>query len=132
MIGPGDAPGRGRCALLALGLTVALAAPAASRAQGLTEPGCFPFAPGCASLPRLLEDLAEGLAPVLDDLAGRIDPVLEEVQGLLGDLSGWEAPEILPGGDILIRRRRPGAGGPAPQPVPEDSADSPVTVPLEL
>jgi hypothetical protein len=102
---------------------------------------------GC---PRTLEGL-------LDDLLERVDPLLEEVNPwfrdlgeMLGDLSGWHAPEVLPNGDILIRRRQPrvpspddtvptdptGPGAPPSDPAPGDGAtpegEGPVTEPLEL
>jgi hypothetical protein len=105
---------------------LALGGPARLQAQGIADPDCFPFAPGCERLPRLLDDLAERMAPLLDEFSERIDPFLSELRTLLGDLSGWEAPEVLPNGDILIRRR------PAPA-LPEPPEDQPpVTEPLEL
>lgn len=66
-----------------LALTLALAAPA--RAQGP-------------------ETDLQGL---LDGVLGVVNPWLSDLAEALGDLSGWHAPEVLPNGDILIRRRRP-------------------------
>lgn len=71
------------------------------------------------------------------EMWGLVDPWLNDLGALLGDLSGWHAPEVLPNGDILIRRRRPEA-----QPPEDDGSDggsggdsdgeAPVTEPLEL
>ena len=129
MSGRGTIAGAGFLMVLGMGGPV--------RAQGIADPDCFPFAPGCERLPRLLDDLAERMAPMLDEFAGRIDPFLSELRGLLGDLSGWEAPEVLPNGDILIRRRPRSPAEPLPEPprdqFPGEPSDgSPVTEPLEL
>jgi hypothetical protein len=63
---------------------------------------------------------------LIDRLMGRLEPGFESLGEMLGDLSGWHAPEILPNGDILIRRR----DQPSEPPPTED--DPPVTDPLEL
>ena len=126
-------------AILALALT--LVPPAGARAQGVTDPDCFPFAPGCEGLPRLLDDLSRDLLPFLDEFTGRADPLLRQLREMLGDLSGWEAPEILPDGDILIRRRRaPEGRDHRPQEAPParprdrdaDDQDAPASEPFEL
>ncbi|MEM7641822.1 MAG: hypothetical protein AAF366_04780 [Pseudomonadota bacterium] len=49
---------------------------------------------------RELEDLAEGAAPLLERLQTQLGEVI-------GDLDTYHAPEILPNGDILIRRKEP-------------------------
>ena len=132
----------------ALILALMLAGPLAAQTEG--APDCPLLAPGCERLPRLLEDferdmapllrdlqreaeprlrdLERDLAPLLDGLGRRVDPILRDLADLMGDLSGWEAPEVLPNGDILIRRR------PAPPPPrPQDQApEGPVTTPFEL
>jgi hypothetical protein len=114
---------------LALILSLALVplAPGPARAQA----ECFPLLPGCQRLPDLLEDLSRELAPLMQELTARLDPYLRQLTDMLGDLSGWEAPEVLPNGDILIRRRSPQP--PAPPDQSEDAPDEgPVTEPLEL
>ncbi len=50
----------------------------------------------------MMRRLLEEVAPEIGDL-GTAMGLLEGVIGSLGD---YEAPEILPGGDILIRRKR--------------------------
>lgn len=96
---------------LALGLGAAGPAPAQSLfgdRQGLLE---------------LLDELQTEIAPYLDELGARLDPYLSELRGMLGDLTGWERPEVLPNGDILIRRRPP---------PPDQPDEAPVTDPFEL
>ncbi len=109
---------------LALALLMTVAAPA--RAQGVADPDCFPFAPGCERLPQLMDDLNRQIAPLLQDLAGRLNPFVADLQELLGDLSGWDAPEVLPNGDILIRSRRAPEIMPGPEePPPRGSVPEP-------
>jgi hypothetical protein len=49
---------------------------------------------------RDLQDLAEDTAPFLRSLQ-------QELADVVTDLDAYQAPEILPNGDILIRRRDP-------------------------
>lgn len=54
---------------------------------------------------------------LLRDFLDRLGPVLEGLRDRLGDLSNYEAPEVLPNGDILIRRK-PAVPDPQPGPAP--------------
>jgi hypothetical protein len=63
----------------------------------------------------MLRDLLDRLGPALDEVgqgmerfAGDLEPVLRDLARLMGDAASYHAPEVLPNGDILIRRRRPG------------------------
>lgn len=125
-----------------------LAGPAIAQPQPV-PPDCTPFTRGCDRMPRLFEDLGrdfgplfrdlerelmpriEGLGrevqPYLDRFGAVVEPYLSDLADMLGDLSRWEAPEVLPNGDILIRRR------PDVPPGDDQSDESdPVTTPLEL
>lgn len=130
-------------AAIGLAILAALAAPAVAQVPPAqvppvqVPPDCPPFAPGCERLPRLFQDLERDLgplfrdlerdvAPLLEGLGRRMEPYLRDLAEMLGDLNRWEAPEILPNGDILIRRR------PAPPPDQPPESDAPVTEPLEL
>jgi hypothetical protein len=77
-------------------------------------------------LEALLDRFMDRLEPSMDALGDVLDD-------MIGDFPGWHAPEILPNGDILIRRRtQPGA---APDESPEDrfeDPEPPVTEPFEL
>lgn len=99
--------------LLAAVLALTLAGPAPAQSlfgdrQGLLD---------------LLDELQTEIAPYLDELGARLDPYLSELREMLGDLTGWERPELLPNGDILIRRRPP---------PPDQPEAPPVTDPFEL
>lgn len=93
-------PPTSTAAALALALVMALPA---SAQQDCPQGGCD------SALDRLM-----------GDLMARIDPWFRDLGALLGDLSGWHAPEVLPNGDILIRRRAPET---APEAPPEAGGD---------
>ena len=59
----------------------------------------------------LLRGLMAEMEPTLEDLEG----ALREMDGMLDNLSGYHAPEILPNGDILIRRKTPGSAKETPE-----------------
>ena len=85
------------------------------------------------SAPALAQGAPDDEAPgtrlrgLFDEMIGAVNPYLADLAEMLGDLSGWHAPELLPNGDILIRRREPQ--------MPEDQLpeeEGPVEDPLEL
>ncbi|MCB1398149.1 MAG: hypothetical protein H6898_04120 [Rhodobacter sp.] len=88
--------------------------------------------------PALAEDCAEGqdgcggFDRFMGELLNRVDPWFRDLGAMLGDLSGWHAPEVLPNGDILIRRRRPEDAPAEDQPEDQESGSSSTTEPLEL
>ena len=51
------------------------------------------------------EGLADDLAPVLRGFADEMGPKLAEILGQVEDWSAYDVPEILPNGDIIIRRK---------------------------
>ena len=79
--------------------------------------------------------LSEGTQLLLRGLMGEIEPTLRELEGALneldlsdlnlkeldlggftlGDLNAYHAPEILPNGDIIIRRKRSDPVAPDPE-----------------
>jgi len=114
-----------KAALLVLCLT---AAPLAAQ-----QPPAAPPAPSEVPVEEGLDLLSRGARSLLQSFLGEIDPALrhmqEGVQGLgpmlrdlaalLGDVQHYEAPERLPNGDVLIRRK---AGAPPPPALPEAPA----------
>ncbi|WP_179379130.1 hypothetical protein [Jannaschia marina] len=87
---------------LALVLGIALPAAAQEQEESLMEQGLRLF----------MEGLMEEVEPALRDfgeLAEDAGPFLREMQRSLGevveDFDAYEAPEILPNGDIIIRRK---------------------------
>lgn len=86
-------------ACLALPATVAHAEEK-GEAQSLMEQG--------ATL--LLRGLMAEMEPALKDLQGLADemgPALLDLQDKIGDFTNYHAPEVLPNGDIIIRRKTP-------------------------
>lgn len=69
-----------------------------------------------------LEDLRgslEELAPVMREFVTEMGPAMAAVLGDVDDLRNYAAPEILPNGDIIMRRKPD-----APIWVPESEADA--------
>nr|WP_299679880.1 hypothetical protein [uncultured Roseobacter sp.] len=65
---------------------------------------------------QFLEGLLLEMEPALDSMRGFMDqmgPALADLMGQIEDWSVYEAPEILPNGDIIIRRK------PEKEPEPE-------------
>lgn len=81
-----------------LALTIALALPATAQDEprNLLEN----FAEG------MMRDLMEDVAPEFEQLMNEMLPRLNELADALGGLSNYELPEVLPNGDILIRRKK--------------------------
>ena len=51
--------------------------------------------------------LSEATRLLLRGLAGEIEPALRELEEAFDDWNGYHPPEILPNGDIIIRRKQP-------------------------
>ena len=51
--------------------------------------------------------LSEGTKLLLRGLMGEIEPALRDLEGALTDLHAYHPPEVLPNGDIIIRRKVP-------------------------
>lgn len=92
------------CLLLALPLT-----PAQAQGEDMIRRGAEMFLRGLMTElePALkdMRDLAEKMGPGLQDYARRVAPVMRDLMEQVGDLSAYELPEVLPNGDILIRRK---------------------------
>ncbi len=54
----------------------------------------------------LMEGMEEALSD-LDEIAEEVGPAIAELQEMIGDLSAYHLPEVLPNGDIIIRRKVP-------------------------
>jgi len=117
--------------LIALPLMAALAAPAAAQqkedeAPSRMERGVEMFMEGLKQeMGPALEDLqgmAKEVGPALGEFLGEMGPALAEVLGDIDDLSNYHMPEMLPNGDIIIRRKMP--LDPETDPVPNPDAES--------
>jgi hypothetical protein len=64
-----------------------------------------------------LDLMERGLGMLMEGLGDEVAPMLRQLRELAGDLRAYEAPEMLPNGDIVIRRKEPletppeGSGG---------------------
>lgn len=74
--------------------------------------------------------MQEGAQLLLRGLMGELAPLMQDLQGMIDDMALYHAPEVLPNGDILIRRRSPQRDQP-PEAAPE-GGDAPVEDALEL
>lgn len=103
---------------LALSLTLGLALPAAAQDTGgdPVDEGFSLMQEGARLLFRGLMDemqpaiddftgMAEEIAPALQMLADEMGPALIALMGQIDSIRHYEAPEILPNGDIILRRK---------------------------
>jgi hypothetical protein len=84
---------------IALTLCLGLALPAA--AQEVPGEG------GTTDMDEGFSLLEEGTRLLLRGLLSEMEPALRELQGALQNLDAYHPPEVLPNGDILIRRKEP-------------------------
>lgn len=97
---------------LALVLAVPAAAEEAEDGPSLMERGAQMFLEGLMQEvePRLgeLEDLARQFGPAMRGFFEEMGPALGDILEEVEDWSAYHPPEILPNGDIIIRRKDPG------------------------
>ena len=90
------------------------AAPLAAQDDQPSKPDGFSLIEEGAKL--LLRGLLEDMEPAIDELQGLTDemgdamqllaPTIADLLGRIDDLRNYQAPEILPNGDIIIRRHK--------------------------
>ena len=51
--------------------------------------------------------MAEALKLFMRGLMQEMEPALDDMRGLLDNLDAYHPPEVLPNGDIIIRRKTP-------------------------
>lgn len=57
-----------------------------------------------------LRGLMAEVEPALDDMAAALqeaEPMLQELMALVGNINDYNMPELMPNGDILIRKKTP-------------------------
>lgn len=64
---------------------------------------------------QFFEGLGDEMEPALRELAENMEPALRELLGLIEDFDAYHMPEMLPNGDIIIRRKTPLVPEEAPQ-----------------
>ena len=83
--------------LLAPALAVALAVTHTAQAQDGTDD----------DMQRGLSLMQEGTRLLMQAIIAELGPAWAELQTLMGNLSAYYPPEVLPNGDIIIRRKIP-------------------------
>lgn len=68
-----------------------------------------------------LMGLAENMEPALREFVSEMGPAFVELMGQIEDLSAYHPPEILPNGDIIIRKK-----------TPEELADEPIEGEIDI
>ena len=53
---------------------------------------------------RDLQDFADRAGPKMRELTDRMGPALADILALIDDIQNYSAPELMPNGDIIIRR----------------------------
>ncbi|RZW05784.1 MAG: hypothetical protein EX266_08435 [Rhodobacteraceae bacterium] len=51
--------------------------------------------------------MAEALRLFMQGFMAEMEPALEDLEGFLDNLNAYHPPEVLPNGDIIIRRKTP-------------------------
>lgn len=105
--------------MLRYALALALVFPTVPCAAQTDAPGSEPGTEeGLSLIERgamiLLRSMMDRIGPELDRMGEEMGlaveemkPALEELARLIGDIRNYEPPEVLPNGDIIIRRKRP-------------------------
>lgn len=72
-----------------------------------------------------LAPLAENFRELFEGFADDMMPLMEQLADKMSDLNAYEAPEVLPNGDILIRKKPKADDGPDAEPKvnPDGSID---------
>jgi hypothetical protein len=120
--------------LLALSLAAPFPGPASAQDEGtpdeglsLMERGAQMFLEGILRemepAMRDLRDLAEDMGPELRRFMQEMGPAFAELLGQIDDLSAYHPPEMLPNGDIILRRKRPDETEPELAPPKEGEID---------
>lgn len=62
----------------------------------------------------IMRSMIDEVEPALKDLQfefgqvlGEMEPMLRDLAAMIGDIKNYHAPEVLPNGDIIIRRKSP-------------------------
>ena len=94
------------CVMSALAAAPIAAQDVTEEEQGrsLMEEGARLFFEG---IQREMGPALEGLRDRAQEMEPALGPALRDLMGEIGDLSAFHAPEVLPNGDILLRRKTP-------------------------
>jgi len=110
-MGPMNTRSPTRTAAGALALALAVAATPLAAQDDADRPATRDLAEGAEMLSEGFKKLLRGLMDELEPAGDAAEQGWNDLVDWLGDLSAYEAPEQLPNGDILIRRKEPLAPG---------------------
>ena len=120
--------------LLALPVALGLASPAITQEAEPPRDGIDRFFDGLRDgmdgALGALEDWTEEFGPAMKSFMEEMGPALSEMMDEVKDWSRYEAPEMLPNGDIIIRRKPEPPEDPALPESPE--AEDPDADPIEI
>jgi len=99
--------------VIAIVACAALAAPAA--AEDDVEEGFSLLNEGARMIMRglsdqlepTLKDFSDTVEPALRDLMAQMEPTMQQLLEMVDDLDAYHMPEMLPNGDIILRRKQP-------------------------
>jgi len=90
---------------IAIAALIALAPPVFAQDSGDGRP-LMPFLEEWSERTEdMMRELMDEIGPEMERMMSEVVPHLQELTELLGGLDNYELPEILPNGDIIIRRR---------------------------
>ena len=81
---------------------------------------------------KFLEQFSEESRTFLQKWMTEMSPMLESLREKIDDLSNYEAPEVMPNGDIIIRRKPDAPDRPAPEAEPDEPPATPPQGQIEL
>ncbi|GGE49326.1 hypothetical protein [Actibacterium pelagium] len=90
--------------ILSLAATPALAQSPEAEVEGDMQEGINLLEEGAKLF---FKGLMDEMEPALQDLKDGMEPALRDLMDKLDDLDAYHLPEVLPNGDIIIRRKVP-------------------------
>jgi hypothetical protein len=112
--------GRMKKLLLILMLSAPLPALAQEAPNGDVDEGLSLLEQGAQML---LRGMMSEMEPALNDMAEALaeaEPMLRDMLAMMDDLTNYHPPEIMPNGDIILRRKLPGEVAP---PLPDGEVE---------
>jgi hypothetical protein len=70
-----------------------------------------------------MDKALDEMGPALEDFGAEVGPKIQQLIALIDDFKNYDAPEMLPNGDIIIRRNAPLLPPVVPAPGPNGEID---------
>lgn len=91
---------------ICIATALAVGAPGLAAAQSAPETLDDQLSEGLGELERKADELSDAARKTIEDFIRIIGPMVSRFSLLIEDLPTYQTPEILPNGDIIIRRKR--------------------------